>query len=189
MQLKTLLISATLITQTIQASPRFGDRDNMMQFPQKAISEMIKNEAKQIQSGLRALELNKELSINHFTREQLNVVKGLAQRFIQCAKQSTDPQKCAQIRERMNMVDDNGRFVTSIGGKDTSSLIGTGDVLSGIGDSLQMMNNPELLRAEYAEILKSLPKQIQRNPNSFSVFKIKAGSNAKCFKPLCLSSR
>ena len=60
----------------------------------------------------------------------------------------------------MNMVDDNGRFVTSIGGKDTPSLIGPGDVLSGIGDSLEVMNNPELLRAEYAEILKKPAKNL-----------------------------
>ena len=75
MQLKKLLISATLITQTIQAAPRLAERGDMMRVPQKAINQMIKNEAKQIQSGLRALELNKELSVNHFTREQLNVVK------------------------------------------------------------------------------------------------------------------
>jgi len=170
MQFRNFLILTTLLAQAALGAPLNRERSNIIKVSQTEINQILKKEAMQIQSGLRALELNKELSVNHFTREQLIVVKKLAQQFIQCAKQSLDVQKCAPFREKMNMIDDNGRFVTSIGEKDTPSLIGPGDVLSGIGDSLDMMNNQEALSAEYAEILKSLPKSSQRGLPNLSQF-------------------
>lgn len=164
MQVKNLLFATTLIAQISHAQPEPSillDNEKI-NIPIIETITMIKHEASQIKDALKAMDQSKDLAANHFSQPQLRVLKELALRFIQCTEQQRNISICADLRTKMNNVDLKGQISNERKRDNDRFLMGAGDVLSGLGDAYQTINDPEQLIAEYSDLLLSIPKSAQR---------------------------
>ncbi len=167
-----------IITQHAIAAPPSRPTDlgsTTVRLSQPQLMNELKLEASQLKSALKSIEVSKDLKANHFTDAQLRVVTGLAKRFIECVNKNRRVLLCSKIREQMNQVDRKGKILETRIKDGDFYLNGPGDILSSLGDSFENVNDAKSLGLEYAEILKSIPKETHRGlPSVFEFSRLNA---------------